>query len=298
MIISGKKIRNIDKYLLEFQKGENFYIGLQNVELYSTELEKYGLSGDLLATHKFLPRPLKNITDFNANGKWIINKSFPMKERTFESEYHIVDWHGSDHYGTRYYSRKCYQRELIPPPSIELTCSNGLLISPLLVYSDDNEKLIKHIINMYLEMFGRCETLTEKCTPKKAIKTERLTWTVLSKGEYPWQKAKSYLDDIINITPKKHRTVIRKRHEAITKNVPDFMAIGDQGFWGYVIYGFSKKEIFVFESNEPNNATYVFKGNWKEASQLTKAEILCGQLYEARVIHNKNWDENINRLVC
>lgn len=298
MIIIGKRIRNIYKYLSEFQEGESFYVGLQNAEMYSDELKKYGLLEDLLATHTVLPRPLKRLTDFNVNGRWVPDRSLPMEERTFESEYHVVDWHGNDHYGTRYYSRECYRRRLILPPYIALTYSDGLLISPLLVYSQDNESLIKHVINMYLEMFGRCETLTEKCTPKKIIKTERLPWTVLPKGEYPWEKAKSHLDAVINTIPNKHRTVISKRHEAITENIPDFMAIGDQGFWGYVIYGFARKELFVFESNEPNNATYAFKGNWKEASLLTKAEILCGQIYEARIIHNENWNNNINKLIC
>lgn len=297
MRISGKRIRNVDKYLLEFQEGESFYIGLQNVKMYCDELRKYGLIGALSATHTFLPRPLKSVTDFNANGLWVADKSLPMEERVLESEYHIVDWHGNDHYGTRYYTRKCYQRRLIPPSDIELTYINGLIISPVLSYSQDNKSLIKHIINMFLEMFGECETLTEEYTPKKIIRTERLTWTVLPKGEYPWEKAKLHLDIIINTVPNKQRTIISKRHETITENVPDFMVIGDQGFWGYIIYGFTKKGIFVFESNKPNNATYVFKGNWRDASQLTKVEILCGQLHEARIIHNQKWNDCINELI-
>lgn len=298
MIISGKKIRNVDKYLSEFQEGEKLYIGLQNAENYCDELRNYGLLGDLSENHTFLPRPLKNVTEFNANGRWVKDKSLPKEEREFESEYHVVDWHGNDHYGIRYYTRECYQQRLIPASEIELTYSKGLLISPLLVYSQENKGLIKHIINMYLEMFGQCETLTESYIPKKILRTERVTWTVLPKGEYPWQEAKSHIDSIINIIPKKHRNVINRRHETITENVPDFMAIGDQGFWGYVIYGFTKKGIFVFESNKPNNATYVFKGNWKETSQLTKAEILNEQLYEARIIHNSKWSHSINELIC
>ncbi|WP_371375289.1 hypothetical protein [Sporomusa aerivorans] len=296
MIISGKRIQNVDKYLSEFQEGENFYVGLPDARIYYDELTKYSVLDDLSGTLSFLPRPLKRITDFNANGRWFPEKSLPMEDRTFESEYHIVDWHGTDHYGTRYYTRKCYQRRFITPPEIELTYSNGLLISPLLVYSQDNKNLIKHIINMYLEMFGNCEILAENCTPRTRIRRERLSWTVLPTGEYPWETARSHLDNIINFIPNKHKIIITKRHEAITQNLPNFMAIGDQGFWGYVIYGFTTKGLFVFESNQPNNATYVFRGNWREASQLTKAEILCGQLHEARIIHNENWNLNINQI--
>lgn len=297
MIISGKRIRNVDKYLFEFKEGESLYIGLQNASIYKHELREYGLLGKV-KEYVFLPRPLKSITDFNTNGRWVPDKSLPLEERTFESQYHVVDWHGNDHYGVRYHTRKCYQRRFISPPSLELTYSNDLLLSPLFVLSEKNKPLIKHAINMFLEMFGRCEVLTEKYTPKKVVRIERLSWTILPKGEFPWEKAKSYLDSIINNIQPKYRIVISKRHESITKNVPDFMAIGDQSFFGYVIYGFQKKGIFIFESNKSNNATYVFKGNWKEASRLTKAEILCGQIHEARIIHNKKWNNNIDKLLC
>ncbi|APC39645.1 hypothetical protein [Clostridium estertheticum] len=297
MIINGKRIRNIDKYLSEFQEGEHLYIGLQNVEMYCDEVRKYGLLGDLSEKYAFLPRPIKSVTNFNANGRWVIDKSVPREDRTFESEYHIVDWHGNDHYGTRYCTKKCYHSNLIPPPEIELIYTNGLLLSPLLIYTHENKNIIKHTINMYLEMFGVCETLTEKYTPKQTITMERLTWTVFPKGEYPWKKAKSYLGAILNTIPTRHKAIISKRHEAIAKNVPDFMAIGDQGFWGYVIYGFIKKGIFIFESNKPNNATYVFRGNWKQASKLTKSEILSGQLQEARIIHDKKWNNGISKLI-
>lgn len=281
---------------MEFQEGEQFYIGLQDVQEYSEQVQKYGFLEDFSETHTFLPRPLRRITEFNANGRWVADKSLPKEERSFESEYHVIDWHGNHHYGIRYYTRECYQRRLILPPEVELTYTKGSLISPLLVYSQENKGLIKHIINMFLEMFGYCEILTEKYIPKK-IKTKRLPWTVLPKGEYPWEKAKQHLDVIINTIPDKHRTVIRKRHEVITQNTPDFMAIGDQGFWGYVIYGFTYRDIFVFESNKTDNATYVFKGNWIDASRLTKAEVLCGKLHEARIIHNQKWEDNINQLI-
>lgn len=150
---------------------------------------------------------------------------------------------------------------------------------------------------MFLEMFGKCETLTEQYKPKLKTKIERLSWTVLPQGEYPWEKAKSHLGVIISSIPRKHRNIISNRHEAITQYKPDFMAIGDQSFWGYVIYGFTNKNLYVFESNQLNNATYIFRGNWKDASRLSKAEIIGGQYHEDRIIHNKNWNNDISRLI-
>lgn len=297
MIIKGTRIQNVDKYLLELKQGESFYIGLQNATAYVEELEKYGIGTELSTANSFLPRPIKAVTRFNANGKWINDKSVPMEDRDFECEYHVKDWHGNDHYGTRYYTRKCYRRNLILPPEIRLTYIDDLIISPLLEYTQDNKILIQHVINIYLEIFGICETLTENYNPKKITKMERLSWEVLPKGEYPWEKAKVHLETILDSTPARHKNVINRRHEVITEKVPDFMAIGDQGFWGYVIYGFTNKNIFIFESNKPDNATYVFRGNWKEASRLTKSEILSSELEEARIIHNQNWNSSINKLI-
>ena len=83
----------------------------------------------------------------------------------------------------------------------------------------------------------------------------------------------------------------------ILSNVPDFMAIGDQGFYGYIVYGFTEKNIYIFESNQLDNATYIFKGDWEDASKLTKREILNSNLCEARLVHNKKWESSIERII-
>lgn len=260
LIISGKRIINVDRYLSEFKDGDDFYVGVNNVDMYKDRFRKYGMPCEVSGNCSFIPRPITKLTDYNANGRWVIDKTLQLEDRTFETEYHIVDWHGNDHYGTRYYSKPCYQRKLLPPPEIELTYTNGMLISPLLTKTEDDNIITKHIINIFLEIFGICETFTENIETIKKIKVERLPWTVLPKGEYPWKKAKEHLGDILKGVPDKHKIVISNRHEAITYYKPDFMAIGDESFWGYVIYGFVKKDLYVFESNKPDNATYFFNG--------------------------------------
>lgn len=295
MIITKKSIRNVEKYLSEFKEGESFYIGIRNLEDYTDKLSRYGIK-DVSEGDTFLPRPIKNTTKVNANGKVFIDKT-QKEERTFERAYHNVDWHGEDHYGTYYCTKLCYKRSFSEPLGIELTYTNGILLSSLLKYEDDNKDLIKHIINIYLEMFGSCETLTENLAPKELVKLKRLEWEVLPPGEYPWRTAKPYVEKIIMSSPTKSRNIIGNRHRVITGNTPDFMAIGDQSFYGYVIYGFKSKDIYIFESNQPDNATYIFKGNWEQASKLTKSEILCGGLCESRIIHNKNWENRIKSLI-
>lgn len=181
MIIQGKSVRRVKKYLSQFNEGECFYVGIRNLNGYSKELKEYGIVGELQEGESFIPRPNKKITTYNANGKVVINKSI-KEERTIERPYHIVDWHGKPHSGTCYDTRLCYRRDFISPPEIELTYSNGLLLSPLLIKSSDNEEIITHIVNMYLEMFGLCEILSENFTNKKSINLKRLSWSILPPG--------------------------------------------------------------------------------------------------------------------
>ncbi|MCI9978124.1 hypothetical protein JY742_18510 [Clostridioides difficile] len=296
-MIIGKSIKNVDKHLEKLSEGERFYVALRGIESYSENLLKYGIGIQTLQDgDTFLPRPVKNSTKYNANGKIVIDKSV-KEERIFERSYHIVDWHGNDHYGTCYQSRMCYKRNLINPPESKLTYSNGFIISPILKNCKENKDTIKHVINMFLEMFGNCEILTEHFNTKETKVVKRLQWTVLPKGEYPWDKAKKHLDMILESTHVRYKRVINNRHRIISNKVPNFMAIGDQGFYGYVIYGFTKKNIYIFESNQPDNATYVFKGNWEDASKLSKLEIMNSNLCEARLIHNKNWESSIDKII-
>ena len=79
---------------------------------------------------------------------------------------------------------------------------------------------------------------------------------------------------------------------------PDFCVLGSQNFWGYVVYGFTNLKLFIFESNEVNNATYMFRGDWEAASKLTKTEILSGHIQEARIYHNNKWYAKVSKLIA
>lgn len=296
-MIKGKSIKNVEKYLKKLFEGERFYIAIRSVEAYSQELLRYGLDVRTLNNgESFLPRPIKNSTKYNSNGRIVVDKSVKEK-REIERKYHNIDWHGNHHYGTYYQTRLCYKRNIIKPLEIELTYLNGDLLSPIIENYKKNQDIIKHIINMFLEIFGQCELLTEDFNTREAPRVRRLAWTVLPKGEYPWNEAKEHLNVVLDSIPNKYKTIINRRHEIISNEVPDFMAIGDQGFYGYVIYGFTKKDLYIFESNQPDNATYIFKGNWEDASNLTKSEILNSNLCELRLIHNRNWPNEIHKLV-
>ncbi len=92
--------------------------------------------------------------------------------------------------------------------------------------------------------------------------------------------------------------MVENRLETINNYGPTFVAIGDGGFHGYVIFGFPEHGLFLLESSFEGNATYVFGERWEALSQLTKKEILAGNLQTARVIHRAvSWHGEIRQML-
>ena len=86
-------------------------------------------------------------------------------------------------------------------------------------------------------------------------------------------------------------------HKIIAQYASEFMAIGQDGFYGYVVYGYPSENLFVFESNQIDNATYIFNGQWEQLSKLTKRELIQGHLYDYRFIHNSGWSKKIQSIL-
>ncbi len=85
--------------------------------------------------------------------------------------------------------------------------------------------------------------------------------------------------------------------ETVNALKPDFRAIGNGGFHGYIVHGFTKNKTYILESMYYGNATYVFDGAWEELSQRTKAEILRESLQKVRVIHRKGWKKRVEEII-
>lgn len=293
-MIKAKRIRNPKRYLYELEENEEFYIAVPLHESYEDVLEKYGYEMSKKKSELWIPLPLKKTTNENINGSWVINKELPKIEREFEREYHVVDWHGNDHYGTCYHTRMCYQRTPIKAEEIAFSNENDVLFSPLYKNSDTEMNTVKVAINILLEIFGQCEIWRKSKTPILPLAKQKIvSWEILGSGETDKDKLKEYVDKTIEVLPKKQRSIIKNRHEFFGMQKPDFCVLGSQNFWGYVVYGFTSKNLYFFECNRPDNATYVFKGDWKKASQLTKTEILNDHLQDERIFHTTNWKENI-----
>lgn len=297
MKIKGKRIRTPKRYLIGIEENKEFYIGVNIDEINVNRLKEIGFSNSEVG-EQVLPSSLGKVSDFNANGGFEKLTHLPKEEVYREVE--LTDWHGYTHYVDVPYKR--YPRKEIPAPSIEITIieNNGikLIVSPRLNNVDAEILHTKHVINLFLELFGECEVLKKDLTPAfKNIK--RLNWNILPQGQYPWDELKDKVHDIVskyNYSEEKGKK-IDKRISLINSHSPDFIAIGSAGFHGYMIFGFPEKNLYLLESIHFGNATYVFGNDWEELSKLTKKEILDGNLFLNRIIHRSKWESEIESLL-
>lgn len=298
MIISQRRIRNVENHLSGIDEGSNFYIGLTNLDNYIDRLNQIGFGQEVGLGQQILPDIIGPISRFNANGKYRLLRELP-KETCFRESY-ITDWHGNHH--TVYIEYQRYQREMIEAPSIELTIASdannkSILLSPLLINKPENYQAIKHVINLFLEIFGECETLYEDLISAFNIPVLKLNWNVLPQGNQTWKNIEPALDEIINRATTRKRVIVKNRIAKISEFDLNFVAIGNAGFKGYIVFGFKNKNFFVLESIYSGNATYVLDQDWEELSQLSKGQILSQNLHEKRIIHSPNWINEVDNLL-
>lgn len=298
MKVNKKRINNIEKYMGKIEDGKNINLFYQ-IGKEDKKVVKCGFSDKQIIGEEILPKIIGPITNFNSHGKFEVIKE-EKEERIIERPYHVIDWHGQDHYGIAYDPRQCYKRKFIAPPGIELRIiekDNKKCISTQTITKKvENYLLIKHQINLFLELFEECEILEETESLFDKVKVKKLNWTVLPKGKYPWERLQPYVRMIINTMPKTTQYIVEENIKEISSYKPDFVAIGEGGFNGYLVYGFEDKDFVILESNEIGNATYILDNDWKEISKLTKAQILNNRLQKGRIIHTKGWKEDISTL--
>ena len=155
-----------------------------------------------------------------------------------------------------------------------------------------------HVVNLFLEIFGQCEVLDSQRNPMIKAPIRNLNWDVLPQGRYPLKVLEPKLRPIIERESKGNQLVVSMRLERINGHDPEFVAVGRNGFLGYLVFGFPKKNIFVLESTQTDNATYVFGQDWETLSRMTKAEILAGNLHRDRIIHVVRWFTDIETLLA
>lgn len=241
---------------------------------------------------------------FNAEGRDVVHRDQPM-----ETVYRHVEW-THDQWNGPYTERvtevverpyQRYPRTFIQPPAIELTTrlsATGQLFvcGPVRILGRDDDALV-HDVNLVLDVCKECEILSDGLVSQLNGNVRRLNWNVLPQGHYPWDVLQPHVRQAVDRLTEQAKPVIEHRLETVSQYPHQFVAIGNAGFSGYVIFGFPQLGIFVLECTHEGNATYVFGQNWEELSQMSKAEILRGDLQLHRLIHVQGWRHQLARMM-
>jgi hypothetical protein len=301
-MIKKSKILSLNPYKKLIPDKPNVYVGL--VDPSEAILKRAGFSALLESGETVLPPALGKASRYNAYGKRIVHKDQPM-----ETAYRTVDWHWTEWHGTSKVEKsdfrdvpyKRYPRTDVTPPSLELSIQTNtdgkrVVMSPLITDWKNNPDQLLHAINLLLDIFGECTFFDEDLNQVITAPMKHLNWKILPKGEHPFSELQTHLKSALNRIKPGNRSFVDHRLERLNGFKPDFTAIGQGGFTGYVVFGYPDKDTYVLESILYGNATYVVGKDWGKLSKMTKAEILNDNLHKQRIIHKRNWFEKVRQL--
>jgi hypothetical protein len=302
MYLNQSRIMNVDNVLMEFSDGEELYIIVENVDTHNKTLSNIGFSSPFNLGDSVLPISKGSVSRYNADGTFKLLRSLPKEPYSIDRDLTFLAYGKHQMSKTVTFNYKRFQRELISAPIQELIITqdkdgNKIISSTSIIFNSANKKLIKHTINLFLEIFKECHIVDKDLISRVKTPIKKLHWNLLPKGKMPWDTLKKHLEKNTNIKSNKNYKEIYARINYLNSFEPDFMATGNGGFNDYVVLGFESKNIYILENRKPQNATYIFENNWQDLTRLTKADILKENLQKARLIHTSNWKDNIKNYI-
>lgn len=280
-----KRVRNIRKYIHSSLK--KFRIASPKItEEYKKLLEISNIQEGM----SFVPKIIGPVTKSNVEGYYILRKDLPKENRFIcEHEWRLLDWGKHEHTGTVSIYRDCYPRDFVEPYETEIIVHGDRFISTELNRENENE--IRHVMNMFAEIFGGFEVLTEDF---KKIPIIHCNFEILPPGEYPFEKIKEYL-----LKDKRKgcmsKEILQERLDFYENfDVKEYI-IGNNGYQGY--FGFVIKNKTVFDNNRYANAIYIFDLKSTELCKYTKKEVLENNFCTDRIVHGKNWKQELEKVL-
>ena len=279
MKINKKKIKNIDK-ILSIIDTDKFYIISETDEIKKLGFEKLEIGETIV------PSGVGPISKFNKEGKEEIIIPKTKEEVIHNVPYNITDWHGNSHSGICSKKYKRLKRKFIFPFYEKISIKNMIqekyIISTRLISKKDSKNIIKHLINLMLELFGKIEIIDENNNP--IIATKRVPWKILPPGDMPWEVYYKMIHNKVENYNKKEIISVKDRYEFIKNLNPTNIICGEDGFLGYFIAEI-KENFYICDSIFLGNAIYILENNWRDISKLTKKEIIDNKLAAKRIIH-------------
>ncbi|APA86020.1 hypothetical protein BJG93_11875 [Paraburkholderia sprentiae WSM5005] len=299
----NRKTRNINRDLAHLRAGERYLLGLPLNTIPDQRLKRVGLGAHPANGTRVLPPASGGAASRrNANGFDIIHRDQPK-----ETRYRQISWTWTEHHGRDTVEKTDvkdvpylrYPRTSVSPYAVELqvqTRSDGMsfVVAGPFTVGSGLDATATNTANVFVEQFGGFEVLTLALGAWVAAPVRRVNWELLPPGRNPWLSAKPALDRIVSSAPAGNRNVIAARFAAIGGHAPDFVAVGAAGFDGYAVFGFPRQGFCLLESRQVNNATYVLSDtDWERVSQMSKAEILSAGAHQRRLIHTRNWFDEL-----
>lgn len=301
MYISQKRIVNIDNFLVGFKKNEKLRIIVNNPENHKERLKEIGFSS-LDVGNVVLPKAVGSVSKYNKEGKYKLLRDLPKEDYSIDRDHTFLAFGKHLTTKTITFTYHRYQRELISLYEQEIYILNDkdekpIISSETIVYSPGNKDLIKHTVNLFLEIFGECQLVDENLLSRVITPMKKLSWNLLPKGELPWDQLEKYLNKNTDLPKSRNIKEIYARINYINSFKPNFLATGNGGFNDYIVLGFEEQNLYILENRKPQNATYIFEKDWKEITKLTKADILREGLCKYRLLHTNTWKERIKDIL-
>lgn len=299
MKINKKRIINVKNYLSDLKENQEFYIGAYSNSKIKEKVKK---DFDCLDSkdHIYIPLPSLGInSERNCMGEFIPDKTKPKEIAYRPRTYRLKDWQGNWHEGINEDEYLRYPRNFIEPKNFSFKLitqeeTDLLIINKRFRNNKKEYNDIKFCINLFLELFSEVETFElANSTIKLKPLISTVDWTIIPKGEKVFEANKN--EKYYHKISPSSRKLMEERFEFIEQFNPDRKLQGNAGYTGYIIFCFDQTNIYLFDSILYGNATYVFSDNWENVSKLTKKEILSNNLQKARIVHNKNWEQNITK---
>lgn len=211
MIIKKKRINSLS-CLNHVEEGKNLMMVLRDAARFKGILVKLGFSEDLIEGERVLPSMLNPTLKRNAEPFYIKDKTKPKEQYTQTLWWTRYEWagRGETREVTDFVSipRERYARIKFEPYSVELFLKYDeqgqlMVMTDLISYCHDNEKLLINTINIFLTNFEECEILTENFENVMPTRTIKLNWEVLPSGDYPWKRMQ---DDLQKVSAKSSKT--------------------------------------------------------------------------------------------
>jgi hypothetical protein len=299
-VLIRSKRRTLTQELRPFRTEEALHVALPKPDEHLRQLADLGFSIPLTEGEQTLPPNTYGIASRrNADGEEIVHRELPLETHYRQREWKWQEFRGR--YDTVEQTRivevpyQRYPRTVIPPYAIELQVRRTLaqelavVAGPLQRRSAADLARLLNTVHLFVEIFGECALVGERLSLAPQPSRRVLNWEILPPGKYPWARAAPAVAKVVDTAPESSRPVIRARFEAVSSYEPDFVAIGRNGFLRYVVFGWDEKALYLLESTEINNATYVLRENWEVVSAMTKAQVLDAGAHLARFVHRDNW---------